>query len=112
MARHLPLAPRFELATLRRVCRGRLCGAKSFLRVLLQPRSQQRRGDDDFPVVSGLFLLQCANPGHGGLRPHVSANDLRSHRQHGGDHDRRVLARGHDRIDLRPLFPSGCARRF
>src|SRR5438105_5010905 len=82
MARRVSLAAWLALAAVRRVCRVTLRWAESSLRRLLQFAAKQHRGKDH-PLVPRLFFLQCANAGYRRLRPHVSANALRPHRQHG-----------------------------
>src|SRR5437660_7216103 len=92
MARRVSLVAWLEVAAVRRICRCALRWTESFLRDPLQLRPKQYcRGN--IALVPRLFFLQRPNAGHRRIRPYVSANALRPHRQHGRDHDRSILAR-------------------
>src|SRR5262249_45299093 len=109
MARRLSMAAWFALAAVCRVGRRSLHRAESVVRHALQSRPEQYCGQYRRNLVLRLFLLQCANAGDGRLRPHVSANALRTRDQHDRNHERHLSARSRYGTDFRPLLAPGGA---
>src|SRR5579884_3809522 len=57
-------------------------------------------------------FFQCADPGHGWLRPHVSPNALWPRGHHGRDHERYLFVRGDYRAHFRAVLSTSGAHCF